>query len=283
MTVEVFAPAKVNLALHVTGQRADGYHLLDSFVVFADVGDRIVATVADRLSLTIRGPEAHHLESGPDNLVLRAARLLGTDRGAAITLDKVLPVSSGIGGGSADAAAALQALSRLRGDQLPEIEKVLRIGADVPVCLAGRPARMSGIGERLDPAPALPDGAALLLANPRVAASTPKVFAALSGRDNLPLDPFPDRFGSVEAMADWLVLQRNDLEIPARTIAPVIGEVLAEIAATGCLMARMSGSGATCFGLFAGLSAAQDAARCLERRRPDWWIRAASILPHPQD
>jgi 4-diphosphocytidyl-2-C-methyl-D-erythritol kinase len=282
MTVEAFAPAKVNLALHVTGQRADGYHLLDSFVVFASVGDRIIAAPSDRLSLTIEGPEGHHLDAGPDNLVLHAARSLGSDRGAAITLEKVLPVSSGMGGGSADAAATLKSLSQLWDQPLPDTDTVLRIGADVPVCLAGRPARMSGIGERLDPVPALPDGTALLLVNPRVGVPTAKVFAALACKNNPPLAPFPDRFETVEALTDWLTAQRNDLEAPALTIAPVIGEVLAEIGAADCLMARMSGSGATCYGLFAGLSAARDAVQRLGRLRPDWWVRAASILPHPQ-
>ena len=279
MTVEAFAPAKVNLALHVTGRRADGYHLLDSYVVFASVGDRIVAAPADRLSLTIEGPEGDGLDAGPGNLVLRAAQAFGSGQGAAITLHKALPVAAGIGGGSADAAATLRALSGLWGQKLPDTEAVLRLGADVPVCLAGRPARMSGIGETLDPAPVLPDGMALLLVNPREAVPTPLVFAALPRKDNPPLAPFPDRFDTTGALVDWLVAQRNDLEAPALSNAPVIGEVLAEIMKTGALMTRMSGSGATCFGVFADLASAEDAARHLERIRPLWWIRPALVRP----
>ena len=184
MTAEVFAPAKINLALHVTGQREDGYHLLDSLVVFAGIGDRISVAPSDRLSLTVTGPEGGGLEAGTDNLVLRAARSFGTGRGAAITLDKRLPVASGIGGGSADAAATLKALASHWGLTVPGADTVLSLGADVPVCLAGHPARMSGIGEVIGRVPDLPDGIALLLVNPRVAVSTPEVFRALPGKDN---------------------------------------------------------------------------------------------------
>ncbi|MFN7598828.1 MAG: 4-(cytidine 5'-diphospho)-2-C-methyl-D-erythritol kinase, partial [Cereibacter sp.] len=169
MAIDAFAPAKVNLTLHVTGQRADGYHLLDSLVVFADIGDTVRAMAADGLSLTVTGPQAAGLAADDSNLVLRAARLFPLATGAALMLDKVLPVASGIGGGSADAAAALRVLSRLWGVALPETAEVLRLGADVPVCLAGRPVRMTGVGDGLHPlAHPLPP-AALVLANPGVA------------------------------------------------------------------------------------------------------------------
>ena len=278
MTAEVFAPAKINLALHVTGQREDGYHLLDSLVVFAGIGDRISVAPSDRLSLTVTGPEGGGLEAGTDNLVLRAARSFGTGRGAAITLDKRLPVASGIGGGSADAAATLKALASHWGLTVPGADTVLSLGADVPVCLAGHPARMSGIGEVIGRVPDLPDGIALLLVNPRVAVSTPEVFRALPEKNNPPLSSLPDRFDTAQALAAWLSAQRNDLEAPARALEPVIGEVLAAIGGTGSMIARMSGSGATCFGLFADTRSAEAAAMCLRASRPGWWVQAAPVL-----
>lgn len=277
MAIEQAAPAKLNLALHVTGQRADGYHLLDSLVVFAGVGDRITVAPAETLSLEVRGPEAAKLGAGEDNLVLRAARAFAAGRGAAITLDKTLPVASGIGGGSADAAAALRALSRLWGLPLPGAEAVLALGADVPACLAGRPCRMGGIGEVLAPAPALP-GMAVVLVNPRVEVPTPSVFRALARKDNPAMEPLPPAFATPAALAAWLSRQRNDLEAPAVRVAPVIAGVLSAIAATGPLMARMSGSGATCFGLFAAADAAGRAAAEVAARHPGWWVRAAPIL-----
>ncbi len=278
MVIEVFAPAKVNLALHVTGRRDDGYHLLDSVVVFAGVGDWVRATPGAALSLTIEGPESAGLDAGPDNLVLRAARALGGGHGASIFLEKNLPVASGIGGGSADAAAALRALARLWGRPMPDAAAVLALGADVPVCLAGQPARMAGVGERLRPLPDLPAGLALLLVNPRVAVSTPAVFAALATPDNAPLGDTPERLDDADTLADWLNGQRNDLEGPARGIAPAIGEMLDEIGTTGSLVTRMSGSGATCFGLFRDMAAARGAEAFLSARRPGWWVRAAPLL-----
>ncbi len=175
-----FAPAKVNLTLHVTGRRGDGYHLLDSLVAFAGVGDRV--TIAPGEGLRITGPRGEGLTAGPDNLCLRAAAAMGG--GVAVTLEKVLPVSSGIGGGSADAAAVLRAMARM-GRTLPTADKVLALGADVPVCLAGRAVRMTGVGEGLTPVSLPP--AWLVLANPGVAVSTADVFRALARRDNAPM------------------------------------------------------------------------------------------------
>ncbi|MDW4549647.1 4-(cytidine 5'-diphospho)-2-C-methyl-D-erythritol kinase [Defluviimonas sp. D31] len=280
MAIESFAAAKVNLALHVTGRRDDGYHLLDSLVVFAGTGDFIRVAADETLGLTITGPECAALGAGAENLVLRAARAFGTERGAAIELDKRLPVASGIGGGSADAAATLTALSRLWNLPLPAPDAVLALGADVPVCLAGRPARMRGIGERLDPVGGLPEGLALVLVNPRVAVPTPAVFAALERRDNPPMAEMP-KGCDAPGFAHWLTAQRNDLETPAIAIAPVIAEVLAALRACDCLMSRMSGSGATCFGLYADLAAAEHAAHRIGAERPGWWTKAAPVLPAP--
>lgn len=280
----VLARAKVNLALHVTGQRADGYHLLDSLVVFAEVGDFLSVTPRqDRgLELAVTGPGAADLaDAGSDNLVLRAARLVAGGRsglaGARITLDKRLPVASGIGGGSADAAATLRLMARYWNLPLPDAAAVLSLGADVPVCLAGRAARMTGIGESVAPlAHPLPEGW-LVLVNPGQGVSTPAVFRALDRRDNAPM-PLTGAWADLRALADWLRTCRNDLEAPARTLCPVIGEGLAALGAQkGCLIARMSGSGATCFGLFADQHAAEAAAARIGGASPGWWVAAARI------
>ncbi|MBA3910396.1 MAG: 4-(cytidine 5'-diphospho)-2-C-methyl-D-erythritol kinase [Rhodobacter sp.] len=273
------APAKINLCLHVCGRRADGYHLLDSLVVFAGAGDRVTAVSAAGLHLTVEGPESAGLSAGRDNLVLRAARAMEV-KDAALGLWKALPVASGIGGGSADAAAALRALSRLTGRPLPNPEDVLALGADVPVCLAGLPARMRGVGEELSPLPPLPP-VWLVLVNPRVAVSTPQVFAALERRENPPVPELPPSgWPTATALGAWLdQLTRNDLEAPARRIAPVLGDVDTALKATaGCLLARMSGSGATCFGLYADVAAASDAARDLRAAHPGWWVTDTTVL-----
>lgn len=277
MAIEAeFAPAKINLALHVTGQRADHFHLLDSIVVFAGVGDSIRIAPSDHLSLAITGPRSADLPLSDDNLVLRAARLLATDRGAAITLHKVLPVASGIGGGSADAAATLRSLARAWSLQLPDTNALLALGADVPVCVLGRAARIRGIGERITPLPPLPD-AYLVLINPGIALPTPQAFLALINKVNAPLPDMP-RFQDAGSLAAWLALQRNDLEPHALVVAPVIAAVTAALKAQpGCLLARMSGSGATCFGLFATRSEAESATAALQTT-PGWWVATAPIL-----
>ena len=271
-TESEFAPAKVNLTLHVTGRRQDGYHLLDSLVVFAGVGDRVSVTTGEGFSVT--GPQAAVLPPSDDNLCLRAARAMGG--GVAITLDKVLPVASGIGGGSADAAATLRALARM-GRALPDAETVLKLGADVPVCLSGHAVRMTGVGEGLAPV-SVPPGW-MVLVNPCVAVSTPSVFRALERRENppmpTPLPPLPD----MAALVAFVASQRNDLEAPAIALAPVIADVKAALVAQdGCLLARMSGSGATCFGLFAGQAPAEAAARAIRAAQPGWWAAAAPIM-----
>jgi len=281
MAIEEFAPAKVNLTLHVTGRRADGYHLLDSLVVFAEVGDVVRAAPSARLSLSLSGPFGTELEAGRDNLVLRAAGLIDPAGTAQLSLEKNLPVASGLGGGSADAAAALRALARLWGADLPAPERAARLGADVPVCLEGAPCRMRGTGERLDRLPPLPP-VTLVLVNPRLPLATAAVFAALAGRANPPMpEPLPDLAG-FDALLTFLAACRNDLEPAARRLMPAIAEVTAALAAQpGCRLARMSGSGATCFGLFAGRAAAEAAAAAIRRDRPAWWVAAAAVLPPP--
>ena len=273
--VQRIARAKVNLALHVVGRRADGYHLLDSLVAFADFGDVVTVEPAPSLSLSITGPMAAGLSAGSDNLVLKAAQMLGNPLGAAITLEKRLPIASGIGGGSADAAATVQALGALWGCALPDAGQVLALGADVPVCLAGQSCRMAGIGDQISPI-ALPP-AHLVLVNPGVGLSTAAVFGALLCRDNPPLPPaapMPD----AAALAAYLGHCRNDLEAPALSLVPQIGAVLAALQGQkGCLLARMSGSGATCFGLFASASAAVAAATALRAQSGAWWVQATTM------
>lgn len=271
-----FAPAKLNLCLHVTGQRPDGYHLLDSLVVFCDVGDVLNVTLAAKSGLVIDGPQAANLAVTEDNLVLRAARLMQTN--ALIRLTKNLPVSSGIGGGSADAAATLRALAQLPGQTLPDLAAVLTLGADVPACLVGHPLRMQGVGELMSPVPLLPE-TYVVLANPGVGVATPAVFKALTTKENPPLSMIPE-FADTNALAIWLGQQRNDLEAPATCLVPAIATVKAAIASQqGCLLARMSGSGATCFGLFKTAQAAQAAQNALARAQPGWWIAAGKIQP----
>ena len=235
-----FAPAKVNLALHVTGRQADGYHLLDSVVVFAATGDWLTIAPAERLSLRVSGPRAAGVPDDGRNLIWQAAELLGPGLGAAITLDKHLPAAGGIGGGSADAAAALCGLATLWGRPLPDAGAVLSLGADVPVCLFGRPARMAGIGEDITPLPPLPP-LWLVLVNAGVAVPTGPVFKALARADNPPLPMMPPQgWPSAEALAQWFAQTRNDLEGPARTLVPQIADVIGAIAAQkGCLLARM--------------------------------------------
>lgn len=263
------APAKLNLALHVTGRRADGYHLLDSLVAFAAVCDEVALTPGS-LSLQIEGPFAGGLEG--DNLCLKAARLAGAE--AQIRLVKNLPVASGIGGGSADAAAVLRGLARM-GHFLPPTTETL--GADVPVCLASSPARMQGVGEIVTPLPPLPP-LHLVLVNPGIALPTPPVFAALAQKTNPPLPPIP-AFADARGLVQWLETTRNDLEAPAIALAPAIREVLDALHSAGAGFARMSGSGATCFGIFPSPAAAARAAEAL--RRPGWWAVASELAPAP--
>lgn len=285
------APAKINLYLHVTGRRADGYHLLDSLVAFADFGDRVaVRPAADgALSLTVTGEFAAGLDAGDDNLVLAAARALrawaGGRPGAGLHLVKNLPVAAGLGGGSADAAAALKLLSRHW--RLDPPAAVLRglaaeLGADVPACLAGHPVSVTGIGERLARAPVLPP-VGLVLANPGRPLATPAVFRALaeSAADRPPA-PMTAAPANAAELAGALARRGNDLEPAAIALVPEIEVVLAELGRDpDCLLARMSGSGATCFGLYGNVDQARRAARRLARRQPGWWLKAGRIAAPP--
>lgn len=267
------APAKINLTLHVTGRREDGYHLLDSLVVFAGPADSIAVAPAADWSLEITGPQAKAVPPGDDNLVLAAARHFGGPP-ARLVLDKHLPAAAGLGGGSSDAAATLRALARCSGRPLPG--DLHKLGADIPVCIENRPMRMRGIGERLDPF--TPPPLHLCLVNPGVPLSTPAVFGALERRDNPAMpERLPD-FSDTADFAAWLVREtRNDLEDPACRLAHPITDALAALErAPGCLLARMSGSGATCFGLFQDDVAARDAAWSIGKTCPHWWVRQVS-------
>lgn len=277
------ARAKVNLFLHVRGRGPEGYHFLESLAVFPRVGDLLEAEPASTISLSLDGPFADALGGGGDNLVIGAARAL-SDRlakrpGAALRLTKSLPVAAGIGGGSADAGAALRLLTRLwpdvPKDSLPDI--AFALGADAPVCLAQRPAIMGGVGERLSAAPAFP-AFWMVLVNPMQPLSTAEVFGALERRENPSGPKAPARFLDFSHLTSWLSAQRNDLEAPARSIRPVIGKVLSALSwDETCALARMSGSGATCFGLFETEKAALAAADRLRRAEPGWWITAAEV------
>lgn len=264
-----FAPAKVNLSLHVVGQRPDGFHLLDSLVAFADIGDRLSAEPAVVSTLKVTGPMAGGVPTDRRNLVLRAAEWFGVT--AAFTLEKHLPVAAGIGGGSSDAAAALRLLAGLSGKPIPAGAEAL--GADVPVCLAAQTVRMRGVGERLAPV-ALPPLPALLV-NPGVAVPTGAVFAALADKSNQPMpEKLPQLRDPAEAIT-WLARQRNDLQAPAIAVAPEIELVLRRLSALpGARLVRMSGSGATCFALFDSPQASAAAEAELRAQATPWWLAA---------
>jgi len=282
LRVDVQAPAKVNLFLHVGDRRPDGFHDLQSLVVFTRTGDELSFAPAEGLRLAIEGPFANALTPDPDNLVLKAARALaahaGVQEGAHIVLTKNLPVASGIGGGSADAAAALRGLAKLWKLNLPHdvLHKIGEtLGSDVPVCVESNSAWMEGRGENVTELSGIPK-VPIVLVNPGVAVSTGKVFAALKERRGVGL-PRPPKMQNAADLVAYLKTTSNDLEAPAREIAPVIGEVLDALAAQpGALLSRMSGSGATCFGLFGNTSAAQNASTAMRARQSSWWVVATT-------
>jgi 4-diphosphocytidyl-2-C-methyl-D-erythritol kinase len=282
--LRIEAPAKVNLYLHVTGRRADGYHLLDSLIAFAAIGDTLDIEAADELSLVNAGPFGAVLDPGPDNLVLRAARSLqaeaGIRSGAKLTLTKRVPVAAGLGGGSADAAAALDGLAEVWDLDIDD-EDLARLGvdlgADVPVCLYGGPAYVSGIGERIEPAPLLPE-THIVLANPGKPVLTAAVFKAQGGRFGAPAR-FADAPKDARALAALLAKRENGLARAAMEIEPAIGEVIAALEETGdCLLARMCGSGPTCYGIFPDAVAAATAAAKLARSHPRWWVCPTKLI-----
>ncbi|WP_407494659.1 4-(cytidine 5'-diphospho)-2-C-methyl-D-erythritol kinase [Pseudooceanicola sp. MF1-13] len=268
--VEEFAPAKINLTLHVTGQRSDGYHLLDSLVVFADVGDRLTIRTAPQASMTVTGPLADGVPDDARNLVMKA--LAFADTTAHVDLEKHLPAAAGIGGGSSDAAATLRGVAKLTGRGTPS--DAYRLGADIPVCLIASVARMQGIGEIVTPLPPLPPLHAVLV-NPRVDVPTPQVFKAMTKRDNPPMPALQD-WPDTASLIDWLKTTRNDMEPAACAIAPVITDVLTRLSKDpACLLARMSGSGATCF----ALTDTRDKAEAMASRLADtsWWVQPVTL------
>lgn len=272
MAAEVFAPAKINLTLHVTGRRDDGYHLLDSLVVFADAGDRLRLQPGPELALEVCGLFARGVPADARNLVWRAAEGAGWRGG--IRLDKQLPHGAGIGGGSSDAAALLAAAAA-QGAVIPA-ELPLSLGADVPVCMVARASRMQGIGERITPVQ-LPELHALLV-NPGVHVPTGSIFSALESRTNPPMPETLPVLTGAEDCAAWLQEQRNDLEAPARRLAPQIDRTLADLRnSRQALLARMSGSGATCFALYPTKKAAHMAAYEIGAEHPGWWCSAVTL------
>ncbi len=290
-TVNVFAPAKINLTLHVVGQRDDGYHELDSIVAFASIGDRLTLQEAEISSLTVEGPEATGVPADMDNLALRAASLAPGGKNVAITLEKNLPAASGIGGGSSDAAAAFRGMLLLGEDgktsadtswampnaaMEPVASALLALGADVPMCLLPRVQRVQGIGEQLAPI-SLPQ-MYIVLANPRIPIATPQVFQALTEKSHTRMPAELPDFNDATSAIEWLGEQRNDLEVAARKLVPQIGDVLAHLAeCDGAGLARMSGSGATCFALFSSKEAAIAAAENLVRQCPSWWVAGGTL------
>ncbi|RUM97265.1 4-(cytidine 5'-diphospho)-2-C-methyl-D-erythritol kinase [Pseudaminobacter arsenicus] len=284
------APAKINLALHITGRRADGFHTLESLVVFTAFGDRIEAQAAEADSFEIDGPFGGSLCGQSGNLVTRARDALREAVGGrlreglhstllpvSIHLEKHLPIASGIGGGSSDAAATLKVLNHLwrcglAPDTLAGIGS--RLGADVPMCLHAAPLIARGIGEIVGSVSDLPE-LHLVLVNAGVEVSTPSVFAALAQKENQPLPPLPPRL-AFEPLRNWLAISRNDLEAPATAIAPAIAESLDALRASQAAFARMSGSGATCFGLYETQAQAQSAAAAIRHSRPGWFVAASN-------
>lgn len=283
------APAKVNLALHVTGQRDNGYHNLESLVVFAEVGDELEAmpsaAKADRL--TISGPFAGALTAGQSNLVLKAVTAFRAQWPGAVAspldfkLAKNLPVAAGIGGGSADAAAALRLMRDLSTVEIPVADlRALAetLGADVPVCLFSHACLVHGIGDLVRPVKTLP-ASYLVLVNPLQPLRTPDVFRALSRRENPPLPDLPITLSHAAMLGMWMEETRNDLEQPARALVPAIGEIVDLLKSTGgCMAARMSGSGATVFGLYGSAALAHQAAHDVRLACPDYWVAAAPVI-----
>ena len=286
------APAKINLALHVLSRRPDGYHLIDSLVVFAEFADLVgvAASPSDRLELVLDGPFAKELDllNRPnENLVMRSAEAIlratkrRENRSAQMNLTKHIPIAAGLGGGSADSAGALRLLNRyweleLSDQQLAEIG--LSLGADVPMCLMSKPVIAGGIGEQLTPAigiPRLP----LVLVNASVPLSTASVYARLEDTERSALPPLPGRFSSMVSFVIWLRQTRNDLSEPAKAETGLASEAVKALSSDpDCLFARMSGSGATAFGIFPKLSAAEWTAKQIRQNRPNWWVVATETI-----
>jgi 4-diphosphocytidyl-2-C-methyl-D-erythritol kinase len=282
------APAKINLALHVTGRREDGYHLIETLAVFTRLGDKITVAPSERDGFRVTGPYGNGIPPDSGNLVMKARDAFRTAfQGGTplpIILEKNLPPSSGIGGGSSDAAAMLRALRRHHDATISDealLEVAAKLGADLPMCLAARPLIARGIGERIEilrDFPSLP----MVLVNPGVEVATPAVFRALSRCDSAPLPSQPPPRNPEDLLA-WLEQTRNDLQPPACGIAPVISDVLRSIKESGASLARMSGSGATCFGLFETMDEAQNGALQMRERHPRWFVAATRSMTSTEE
>lgn len=278
--LSLVAPGKINLALHVVGRRDDGYHLLETLTVFTRFGDRVTIARADEDEFSATGPFASDVPTGEDNLVinardrLRAAFPLADCPPVSINLEKNMPIASGLGGGSSDAAATLKALASIwelatTKSELAQLGPAL--GADVPMCVAAKPLLAAGIGEKITIVPDFPE-LSLVLVNPGVPVATAQVFRTLKNYEHPGLPPLPAPL-SLDSLVDWLGHTRNDLEKTARAIAPEVDDALHELGLTGALLSRMSGSGATCFALFDDGRASAAAGKLLAKRRPDWWVK----------
>ncbi|MEM9330072.1 MAG: 4-(cytidine 5'-diphospho)-2-C-methyl-D-erythritol kinase [Pseudomonadota bacterium] len=280
--IERIAHAKINLALHVTGQRKDGYHLLDSLVVFSEYGDKVRVDKPHHahgpLEVSVDGPFSQGLSGGPGNLVSSAALMLMEAvkknqevKPVAVHLTKNLPVASGIGGGSADAAATLLALQEFWGSDVDLVPIAAGLGADVPMCLQSKPLRAEGIGDKLSPLKT-ENALSVLLVNPGQDVPTPIIFRLLKDKENSPISS-----NGMDTLPDLTELgaMRNDLQGPAEKLFPVISDVLERLVQAGAVVTRMSGSGATCFGIFNTLEEAEAAGRAILKENSDWWCVAA--------
>ena len=286
-TVKVFSPAKVNLTLHVTGQRDDGYHELDTLVAFADVGDTVIVKEADRRALEITGPMSRGVPADARNLVTQVAASFWHHGPLAITIEKILPTMAGIGGGSADAAACFRAIKRLvsmRAGQpveavtdLKSVSILARLGADIPMCVTSTPARAQGIGDQVKPIERFPLLPAVLV-NPGIPVPTRTVFEKIEYKTPPPMaEPLP-AFKDVFEVSDWLGQQRNDLQVPACVLTPGVAQVLDALGQNkSVLVHRMSGSGATCFGLCSSREDANAVATDISAAHPDWWVQATTL------
>ena len=276
--ISEFAPAKINLSLHLVGQKSDGYHLLDSIVSFVNIGDKISIEPGKSGKLKVAGPFAKDLPRSNHNLVLKAARLFNNIKLSRITLEKNIPVTSGIGGGSADAAATVRLFSKFYNKPHLPVEKLISLGSDVPVCMQKGIVRMMGVGEEiinLSPAPKV----GILLVNPRQALSTAKVFSAVKEKNNSGLNLQGSGEKSLNSWFDWINSMRNDLTASAIDLIPDIRFILDKlITCDGARVVRMSGSGATCFALFEDFDLLQDAKLKIMKEFPSFWCESGELI-----
>ena len=273
MVIEEAAPAKINLALHVLGRKADGLHEIDSLVVFADCGERVSLVQTGQPQLQVSGRFANDLACDKPNMVRRAASLVKPPDGIGFKLQKEIPVGAGLGGGSSDAAAVFRLLNRQSGCAIPSMSAMAELGSDIPVCLFNQPARIRGIGSNIHIVGSMPR-LPLVLVNPGVNLSTAAVYGELDTGFQEPLDPLPGNC-STRHMLAWMSYHENGLLAPAVRAAPEIGDVLNRLSSLdGCCVARMSGSGTTCFGAFVDIREANRSADLLKQEQPNWWVQS---------